>query len=142
MHRIVVIEDNAADVLLLRIALDQHAKHRYELEVLKDGEDALRFVREHRSGQRPAEPCVVVLDLHLPKYDGLTVLGALKQTPDLAHVHVAVLTTSASPTEEARIREYGVRLYRTKPLILEEFLELGGEILSICEEQQVLHAGV
>jgi len=76
--RIVVIEDNPADVDLLRYALDRQGE-AYELEVLGDGEQALQFVHEHRTGKRDPEPCVIILDLHLPKYDGLEVLRAIKK---------------------------------------------------------------
>jgi CheY-like chemotaxis protein len=63
--RIVVIEDNPADVTLLRLALDAQGDP-YQLEVLSDGEQALRFVREYASMPGTPEPCVLILDLHLP----------------------------------------------------------------------------
>ena len=141
MHRIVVIEDNSGDVLLLRLALDER-NEPYELEVLKDGEDAIRFIDEHERGKRTPEPCVFVIDLHLPKFDGLTVLRTLKESPRLAHIHTVVLTSSASPREEAEVLALGVRLYKTKPLLLEEFLKLGAEIIAICKDQQTRYAGV
>ena len=53
----------------------------YELEILKNGEEALRFVREHRTGIRQPEPCVILLDLHLPMYDGMAILRAIREAP-------------------------------------------------------------
>ena len=94
--RIVVIDDSSTDVLMLRYAL-QRFNQPYELEVLKDGEEALRFVDRHRRGDRSPEPCVIVLDLHLPRYGGLAVLRVIKREPALAHIHVVVLTTLATP---------------------------------------------
>lgn len=131
---IVVVEDNSADVFLLRHALDQHHEE-YVLEVLRDGEEAIEFVNRHRAAGREGEPCVIVLDLHLPKHDGTAVLRVIKQEPALALVHVVALTTLASPKDEQEVRELGVRLYRAKPTLVEEWIQLGAEILEICREQ-------
>lgn len=131
--RIVVVEDNSADVFLLRHALDQH-QESYLLEVLPDGEEAIAFVNRRRNGRGDAEPCVIVLDLHLPKHDGTAVLKAIRQEPALAGVQVVALTTIASPKDEQEVRGLGVRLYRAKPALVEEWVKLAGEILAICRE--------
>jgi CheY-like chemotaxis protein len=132
--RIVVVEDNSADIFLLRHALDQHAQE-YLLEILRDGEEAIDFVERQRSAGPEGEPCVIVLDLHLPKHDGTAVLKVIKQEPALALVHVVALTTLASPKDEQEVRDLGVRLYRAKPTLVEEWIKLAGEILEICREQ-------
>lgn len=132
--KIVVVEDNSADVFLLRHALDQH-NEEYVLDVLRDGEEAIDFVNRQRSGAYPEEPCVIVLDLHLPKHDGTAVLKVIRQEPALAFVHVVALTTLASPQDEQQIRDLGVRLYRAKPTLVEEWIKLAGEILDICREE-------
>ena len=131
--KIVVIEDNSADVFLLRHALDQHAEP-YVLDVLRDGEEAIDFVNHLRDGS-PIEPCVIVLDLHLPKHDGAVVLKVIKQEPSLASVRIVALTTLASPKDEQEVRDLGVRLYRAKPTLVEEWVKLAGEILELCHEQ-------
>jgi CheY-like chemotaxis protein len=132
--KIVVVEDNSADVFLLRHALDQHSEE-YVLEVLRDGEEAIDFVERRRTAVHEAEPCVIVLDLHLPKLEGTDVLRVIKQEPALASVHVVALTTLASPKDEQEVRDLGVRLYRAKPTLVEEWIKLAGEILEICREQ-------
>jgi hypothetical protein len=66
--QILVIDDNNGEVQELRGALTECGEP-YELSVLRDGEAALRFVADHRSGLRQPEPCVIVLDLNLPKHD-------------------------------------------------------------------------
>ena len=129
---IVVIEDNLGDVFLLREGLNHHHRE-YVMKVLQDGEEAMEFCGEcGRDGE--VKPCVMVLDLHLPKYDGTAVLRAIRGNPALAHVRVVVWTTLASPSEERAIRELGVRLYRAKPSELGEWITLAGEILDICHE--------
>jgi chemotaxis family two-component system response regulator Rcp1 len=133
--KIVLVEDNSADVFLLRQALDQH-NETYLLEVLRDGEEAMEFVDRQRVAGVHGEPCVIVLDLHLPKYDGTAVLKVIKQEPVLALVHVVALTTLASPKDEQEVRDLGVRLYKAKPTLIEEWVKLAGEILEICREHQ------
>ena len=129
--RIVVVDDNTADVNLLRVALDQQ-NAPYDLDVLETAEAALQFVEEHR-GPRNYHPCVVLLDLHLPKLDGLTILRAIRQTPALAHVHVIVLSGMASPPDQQEIAALGA-IYRQKPFNLTDYVELGAEILALCSE--------
>ena len=131
--RIVVVEDIDSDVRLLRLALQELGEEAV-LEVLQDGEEALRFVHEHRTFVRRPDPCVIVLDLHLPKHDGIAVLRAIRQEPLMAHIRVVVLTTSCSPKEELEVRQMGVRLYLRKPSSLDEFIEVAREILAICKE--------
>jgi CheY-like chemotaxis protein len=125
------VEDNAADIELLRFALDRQGD--YELQVLEDGEEALRFIAEHRAGIHAPDPCVILLDVHLPRYDGLEILDALKQAPALLHIQVVVLSSSASPEAQAEIHNKGA-LYRAKPVTLKHFLELGSEIFALCKE--------
>lgn len=129
---ILVVEDSPADVLLLRHALDQHAQP-YELQVLKDGAEALAFCAAHRHHGEPT-PCVMVLDLHLPKHDGLSVLAALKTEPALNHIRVVALSSFASPNDEARLHSLGVRLYCEKPGELDGWITLARNILEICRE--------
>jgi CheY-like chemotaxis protein len=131
--KILVIEDNPADVFMLRHALDQHHE-KYVLEVLSDGEEAIEFVRLQRAAKANAEPCVIVLDLHLPRHDGAAVLKAIRQEPALAHIGVVALTTIASPRDELEVRELGVRLYKAKPSQVDDWIELAREILELCLE--------
>ena len=128
--KIVVVDDNTADTDLLRIALNEQHEP-YELQVLKTGDEALEFVREHRSGKHTPDPCAIILDLHLPRYNGLAILQAVRQAPVLSHINVLVLSGSASPEEKQQIAAMGA-IYRQKPFTLEEFIKLGAEILDLC----------
>ena len=105
--RILVIEDNPADIALLRYSLDYHTAD-YQLEVLSDGEAAVQFVQEQRKVTERV-PCVIVLDWHLPKHDGTAVLNAIRREPLLAHVNIVALTT-VSPEDEKEITRLGVRV--------------------------------
>jgi CheY-like chemotaxis protein len=140
--RILVVDDNTADVSLLRVALDQQ-KEAYELEVLETAEKALAFVQERKAGLHVGldeeEPCVILLDLHLPRYDGITILKAIKQAPVLARIHVMVLSGIASPQERLGIATLGA-LYRQKPSNLDGYLDLGAEIFAVCADSRSLAA--
>jgi len=129
--RILVIEDNVADVFLFRHFLDEQGEE-YSLEVLPDGEAALAFVAQHRSGVRQPEPCVILLDLHLPKYNGIEVLTAIRQEPVLTHIHVVVLTSDASPDEQAQVTRLG-GICCVKPAGVDAMKTLAGEILALCK---------
>ena len=135
MHRIVSIEDNPADSVLLREAFKQHGEP-FSLEVLPDGESAIRYVREHCSRESD-EPCLIILDLHLPHYDGATILKAIRTNPDLAQVSVAVLTTVASPQEQAEVLRLGVNLYRHKPMSWDDTVSLAGDLIQLCKNPRV-----
>lgn len=128
---ILVIEDNLADVFLIRHFLDEQGEE-YRLEVLPDGEAALAFVGEHRSGVRQHEPCVILLDLHLPKYNGIEVLTAIRQEPILTHIHVVVLTSDASPAEQTQVTELG-GICCVKPSDLDAIKNLAEEIMALCK---------
>jgi two-component system, chemotaxis family, response regulator Rcp1 len=132
--KILVMEDNPADVTLLRMALETHDDD-YAIEVLRDGAEALAFIQRQRLRAEHPEPCVIVMDMHLPKHDAPTVLHALRDAPALAHIHVVVLTSVAAPADEAEVRQLGIRLYRTKPFEIDGWNALAGKILDICHNR-------
>ncbi len=137
--RIVLVEDNPADVRLFQHALTEVGEP-FLLEVLADGEAALKYVQEHCT---PSErtPCLIVLDLHLPRYNGEAVLRAIHGEPALSNVRVAVLTTAASPEKEASVLALGVHAYRQKPSDLDDFIALAAELVALCRESVAEAAG-
>jgi CheY-like chemotaxis protein len=120
-------------VFLLRFALNYY-KEEYELELLRDGDEAIRFIHQQRTIATDPQPCVIVLDLNLPKEDGKAVLKAIKQEPVLAHIQVVALSSFASPRDAGEIQRLGARLYKAKPMKLDDWIALAGEILAICRE--------
>ena len=136
--KILVIEDNVSDIEMLRIAFDQQAED-YQLDVLRNGEEARLFVHEHRTGLRTPEPCVILLDLHLPMYDGTTILRDIREAPALEHIHVIVLSGLASPSQKLEIERLGA-LYRNKPSQLDELNVLAAEVFAICKKSSTATA--
>ena len=131
MQKILMIEDNPADVALWQMGLDRCGEE-YTLEILPDGEAALKFVAAHRDGLHTPEPCVILLDLYLPKHNGMEVLRAIKDEPALAHIQVVVWTSVASPADVREVERLGA-ICRQKPGGLAEFEGLALEVLEICK---------
>ena len=130
--QILIIEDNPADVELLRMALDQQGEP-YELTVLTDGAEALAYVYGRQRGVREPEPCAMLLEVHLPKYDGLEVLSQIRREPSLRHIQVVMLAAGpVRPEVESRIHREGA-IFRAKPRQLSEVMELAAEVLRLCK---------
>jgi CheY-like chemotaxis protein len=133
--KILIVEDNNSDIYLIRRALVDLGEE-FQLEIAKDGEQALQFVHDQRLHQAELRPCVILLDLHLPKYDGLDVLRAIREEPTLSHLQVVVTTSVVSPHQEAEISRLGGG-YRPKPRTLSEFADLAADLIAICKGLQV-----
>ena len=132
--RILIIDDNPADIHLLRRAL--LTQGTFHIDTAQDGQEALEFVEHMRRRGLEPVPCVIVLDLHIPKYDGIEVLRAIRQDSELSHVEVVVLTGGASAHERAQIDFLGAR-FQTKPCRLSDFEELAADLAAICSGLQV-----
>jgi CheY-like chemotaxis protein len=122
---ILLVEDNPGDVRLTREAFSEIDLDE-ELHVVNDGEAALQFV--HRRGEYADAPGpdLVLLDLNLPKVDGMEVLEEIKGDPDLRHIPVVVLTGSEAREDIAESYDRHTNAYLTKPIDPEEFVDLVG----------------
>ncbi len=103
---ITLVEDNPGDVLLVRKALQERGI-AFELTCFDDGEEALKSL----SRQERDEPDIILLDLNLPKTEGVEVLRRIRSIPKFVSVPVAILTSSASPTDVHRTKLLGVARY-------------------------------
>src|ERR1041385_4449444 len=92
--RVLQVEDNEADVRLTREAL-REAGEQLRLSVVGDGEQALAFLRNEEGFEDAPRPHLVLLDLNLPRKDGVEVLQEMRQDPELAPIPVIVLTSSS-----------------------------------------------
>lgn len=120
--QILLVEDSPGDVSLTREAL-QSARVANELNVVGDGEAALRYLRgegEH-VGSKAAH--LVLLDLNLPKKSGQEVLVEIKNDPALQHIPVIVLTTSSDEQDILRSYQLHANAYVTKPVAFGDFLD-------------------
>ena len=117
MHRrfrVLLVEDNPADVRLLQEAFNE-SPEPYDLHTVIDGEAAIDFVlRRNEHADKPV-PDLVLLDINLPKRTGHDVLRTMKQTPGLIRIPVLMLTSSDSVMDVARAYDYHANAYICKP---------------------------
>ena len=122
---ILLVEDNPMDVDLTRRAFAR--RHLVNtLEVARDGEEALGWIARWEGGE--PTPVVILLDLKLPRVNGLEVLRRLKQHPRFARIPVVVLTTSREDADVASAYALGVNSYIVKPVEFEKFVEVAAQI--------------
>jgi DNA-binding response OmpR family regulator len=96
-----------------------------DLQVIDEGEGAMAYVRQPRNSGGERVPDLVLLDLNLPKHSGLEILEAIRANQAYASVPVTVLSSSSSRRDRAKIEDFKVAMYITKPPDLEEFLKIG-----------------
>lgn len=129
MPEILLAEDNPADVYLIREALKEFGVV-CSVKAVADGKDVLALIS---SGDAAWCPDLFILDLNLPRHDGIEILQKLKSTEAVAHVPVVVLTSSDSPRDRLIADQLGAARFLRKPSSLEQFLQLGAvfkELLS------------
>jgi DNA-binding response OmpR family regulator len=135
MPKLFLVEDNAADVDLFRLALET-ADMKCELVVFVDGCEITDYIRQHDGASGPSVPELIILDLNLPKLDGLEVLQSIRDTPAFAKVPVAVLSSSSSFRDRGRLAELQVAEYIVKPADLDEYLKIGDTVRKLLERRQ------
>jgi len=118
---ILLVEDDAGDELITREAFE-HNKLKNNLYVAHDGEEGLDFLYRRGIHADAPTPDLILLDLNLPKYDGRQVLERIKSDPELRHIPVVVLTTSAAEEDILRSYKLHANAYVTKPVDLDQFL--------------------
>ena len=127
--RILLVEDDPNDVELTLSALrESHLAN--EVAVARDGEEALDFLyrRGAYTSREEGNPVVVLLDLKLPKVDGMEVLKRAKADPDLKTIPVVVLTSSREEQDLVRSYHSGTNAYVVKPVDFHEFVEAVKEL--------------
>ena len=118
---ILLVEDNPADAeLTLRALRKNNLTNR--VHVARDGEEALAYLFGNETNPAQALPRVVLLDLKLPKVDGIEVLARIKSDPRTRRLPVVVLTSSREEPDIARCYELGVNSYIVKPVGFEKFV--------------------
>jgi two-component system response regulator len=122
---ILLVEDNPADVELTLHAF-KHSNLANSVQVVRDGAEALDFIWQTGpyAGRQPDDnPKVILLDLKLPKVDGLEVLKRIKADPEKAMIPVVVLTSSAEERDIVESYRLGVNSYIVKPVDFEQFTQ-------------------
>ena len=124
LKKILLVEDNPKDLELTLAALDR-SQLANEVVTARDGAEALDWLicRGPDEGRVSGDPAVVLLDLKLPKIDGLEVLEQIKSSPDLKHIPVVMLTASREESDLVRSYKLGVNAFVVKPVGFQEFFK-------------------
>ena len=120
---ILLVEDDPRDLELTLLALER-SQLANEVVIVRDGALALDYLRregEHAS-RGEGNPAVILLDLKLPKVNGLEVLQAVRAHPQLRSIPVVMLTSSQEETDVLRSYELGVNAYVVKPVEFKQFV--------------------
>lgn len=122
---ILIVEDNPHDLEMTMRGL-QKARLVNSIHVARDGEEALDFVfctGPHAGRRMDDQPRVILLDIKLPKIDGLEVLARLKGDPRTASIPVVMLTSSQEQSDLVESYQHGVNSYIVKPVNFESFVQ-------------------
>jgi CheY-like chemotaxis protein len=121
---ILLVEDDPRDLELTLLALER-SQLANEVIVVRDGEAALEYLQRDGEFARRSEgnPAVVLLDLKLPKVNGLEVLQTVRGTEQLRSIPVVMLTSSHEESDVLRSYELGVNAYVVKPVEFNQFVE-------------------
>jgi two-component system, chemotaxis family, response regulator Rcp1 len=128
---ILLVEDNPGDERLTREALKE-GKVYSNLHWVKDGVEAMEFLRRQGRYHDVPRPDIILLDLNLPKKDGREVLQDIKNDSDLKRIPVVVLTTSKAEEDVLRTYNLHANCYVTKPVDLEKFIVVVKSIDVFC----------
>jgi CheY-like chemotaxis protein len=118
--RVLLVEDDEGDAVLTQEAFRDRPAHR--LNVVRDGDSALAYLRGSHPYAGLPRPHLVLLDLNLPGRDGRDVLAEIKSDPELTHIPVVVLTTSAAEEDVLRSYQLHASAFVTKPVDLDGFI--------------------
>ncbi|MBC8010263.1 MAG: response regulator [Burkholderiales bacterium] len=122
---ILLVEDNPMDVDLTLRAFKRR-RLTNPVQIARDGEEALAWLPRWEAGE--PVPAVILLDLKLPRVDGLEVLRRLKGHAEFRRIPVVVLTTSAESQDVREAYSIGVNSYIVKPVDFDKFVEVAAQI--------------
>jgi CheY-like chemotaxis protein len=124
LRPILLVEDNPKDLELTLTALER-SRLANDVVIARDGVEALDYLycRGEHANRAPGHPAVVLLDLKLPRVDGLQVLEQVKKDHDLKSIPVVMLTASREELDLVRSYKLGVNAYVVKPVGFKEFLD-------------------
>jgi len=121
--KILLVEDNEGDVVLTMQALKK-ANVTNGISVAMDGDEAMKYLRKEGKFANAETPDLILLDINLPKIDGMEVLAEIKNDDELKSIPVVMLTTSDSEKDIARSYNNHANCYVTKPVDFKKFIEV------------------
>ena len=134
---ILLVED---DLLQARLAIEalKRGGIQHRMTLVRDGQEALDFLQRQGVFARVPSPDLILLDLRLPKVDGLDVLLVVKGDEELGRIPVVIMTSSQEEEDRLRCQMLNVEAFMTKPVRLAEFLSLVKELRRFWQEDVIL----
>jgi two-component system response regulator len=121
--KVLLVEDNPGDVRLIQETFKEN-RFLTELQVIKDGEEALEYLKRKGKYKNKAHPDLILLDLNLPKLDGREVLSEIKSNEELKRIPVIILTSSTNESDIYKSYDLNANCYITKPVDLQNFINV------------------
>jgi CheY-like chemotaxis protein len=137
---VLLVEDSEADADLVREAMEG-GKLIVNLSVVGDGVEAMAYLRRDGRYANVSRPDLVLLDLNLPRMSGLEVLREVKADPDLGHIPIVVLTTSAADEDILDSYKLHANACITKPVDFESFISIVTQVTDFWLSLVVLPKG-
>ena len=120
---ILIVEDNPGDARLAVEALTERGITN-NISIVKDGVEAISFLRKENDFKESKRPDLILLDLNLPKMNGKDVLAVIKQDAELKRIPVIILTTSEAEQDISSTYELQANCYITKPVGFDKFIDV------------------
>ncbi len=121
-RNILLVEDNPADIRLIKEVLRN--ENNKKLHAVNDGEDALKYLNEECNHESKNYPNLIILDINLPKMNGIEFLKEIKNNENLSKIPVIIFTTSSLEENKIECFKKGANAYITKPVNFEGFKPL------------------
>jgi two-component system, chemotaxis family, response regulator Rcp1 len=124
---ILLVEDNEGDIILTTEAFkDMQLENK--ISIVRDGEEALQFLRKQDSYADATTPQLILMDINLPGMDGKELLEVIKKDPELKEIPVVMLTSSAADADISECYDKHVNWYITKPIDYDKYTKVMHEI--------------
>ena len=128
-HTILYVDDDLDDLQLLQDAIKK-IDDQYTIEEAHDGVEAMAKLEDLKKSNKL--PCLIILDINMPKMDGKQTLVAIQKDEDLASVPVVIFSTSSSVLDKAFFEKKHVA-FITKPVDFQHFVQVATDLLSYCK---------
>ena len=127
--KILLVEDNTADIRLTKEVLQEN-KIVGKLDVVRDGVEAIEFLKKRGKYSNVKRPNLIILDLNLPKRNGFYVLEEIKREEELKRIPVVILTVSDNRDDLIKAYDLHANCYVIKPLEMQEFYRIINSIVN------------
>jgi len=131
---ILLLEDDAVDIIILKRAFNK-LKIENQLEICNNGEEGLTWLEDHKD----ALPGLILLDLNMPKMNGLEFLKAIKSNDYYRKIPVIVLTTSKAQQDRTMAYDYSIAGYMVKPIDYNDFINIVDQIKNYWRVSEIAY---